>query len=224
MAPERISIKGTSSGVIVTIGAGNWHTILRQLAEKLERKSSFFKGGRVALAVGSRLLDTDEIEALGELLSNHHMTLWAVSSSAPKTQEAAKELGLEAQIAAPNTQRAARPAAIKGTANNVTTIRRTLRSGQSIETLGNVVVIGDVNPGAEIKAGGYVIIWGRLRGTVYAGAVSPENAFVCALELSPMQLIIGTIIARSPSDGARDEVIPEIAFVQNGQIVAEAWR
>lgn len=226
MAPERVTIKGTSKGVIVTIGAGNWKNTLRTLAQKLEQKSSFFKGGRVAVSVGDRLLNADEITAMGELLTEHHMTLWAVRSNAEETQQAAISLGLEAEADTPKTSSRAHKSAMPNTpggSTEVVTIRRTLRSGQTIETLGNVVIIGDVNPGAQIKAGGYVIIWGRLRGSVIAGAVAPENAFVCALELKPVQLIIGNAIARAPADDRRSKVIPEIAFVQDGQIVAEAW-
>ena len=86
-----------------------------------------------------------------------------------------------------------------------------------------IVIIGDVNPGAKIRAGGYVIVWGKLRGTVQAGAINPLDAFVCALELAPMQLIIGNVITRTPASDGDSEVIPEIAFVQDGKIVAEAW-
>jgi len=224
MTPERVTIKGTSTGIVVTIGAGNWKTILRQLAQKLEQRASFFKGGRAAVAVGERLLNTEEIEALGAVLAEHQMTMWAVYGDAAETQTAAKTLGLEFEPAdAQRKQKSPARAASARPTENVTTIRRTLRSGQTVETLGNVVVIGDVNPGAVIKAGGYVIIWGYLRGTVYAGAVSPENAFVAALELKPVQLIIGDAIARAPADDHRRTIIPEIAFVQDGQIIAEAW-
>jgi septum site-determining protein MinC len=87
-----------------------------------------------------------------------------------------------------------------------------------------VVLIGDVNPGAEIKAGGSVIVWGRLRGIVHAGAnSSSEDAVVCALQLSPMQLRIGDYITRAPADEDSHEIVPEMASVQDGQIVAEAW-
>ncbi len=221
MTPERVTIKGTSNGIVVTIGAGNWQTILHYLAQKLEQRASFFKGGRAAVAVGERLLNEEELEALGTLLAEHQMTLWAVYSDAAETKTAAKTLGLETEPPRSTVTTArSKPAA---PADSVTTIRRTLRSGQTVETLGNVVIIGDVNPGAVIKAGGYVIIWGYLRGTVYAGAVSPENAFVAALELKPVQLIIGSAIARAPADDRRRTVIPEIAFVQDGKIVAEAW-
>ena len=77
-------------------------------------------------------------------------------------------------------------------------VRRTLRSGYSLQHSGHVVVIGDVNPGAEIIAGGDVIVWGHLRGMVHAGAEGNDDAVVCALDLAPTQLRIGGLIATTP--------------------------
>ncbi len=104
-------------------------------------------------------------------------------------------------------------------------MQRTLRSGQVIHHSGHVVIIGDVNPGAEVRAGGSVVVWGRLRGSVYAGAENNygEKAVVCALQLAPMQLRIGSRVSRSPADNNDHEFMPEMASVQDGQIVAEAW-
>jgi septum site-determining protein MinC len=224
MARERVSIKGTSNGVIITIGPGDWQTILKELALKLGQKSSFFKGGRVALSVGKRVLNAEEIEVVGELLVKHQMSLWAVNSEAPETRTAAESLGLEFELTVATPAPPVSPGEMRPLIDTTMIIRRTLRSGQRVEHPGNVVIIGDVNPGAEVVAGGYVIIWGRLRGTVHAGAVKAEDTFVCALELLPMQLIIGNVISRSPTDDSPAEIIPEMAFVQDGQIVAEAWR
>jgi len=220
---DRISIKGTSDGVVITIGAGDWAALMKQLARKLGQKSAFFKGGRVALAVGQRLLDAEALTTVGALLLEHHMTLWAVKSDAEETRAAAETIGVEAGPV-PGQPRPPSPAATVDPLQSMVTMRRTLRSGQSIEHMGHVVVIGDVNPGAKIVAGGDVIIWGRLRGTVQAGAVSGDKAIVCALELSPRQLIIGSIISRSPGEDASAEITPEMAFIQDGQIVAEAWQ
>jgi septum site-determining protein MinC len=105
-------------------------------------------------------------------------------------------------------------------------VQRTLRSGQVLHHPGHVVVIGDVNPGAEIRAGGSVVVWGRLRGTVHAGVGEGqgENAVVCALQLSPTQLRIGDFITRSPADDTDHDIVPEMASVQEGQIVAEPWK
>jgi len=89
---------------------------------------------------------------------------------------------------------------------------------------GHVIIIGDVNPGAEIRAGGSVIVWGRLRGTVQAGSSElGEKAVVCALKLAPTQLRIGPYIAQGPGDEDEAEIWPETASVQDGRIVAEPW-
>src|SRR5438270_722065 len=101
-------------------------------------------------------------------------------------------------------------------------IDHTLRGGRAVRSNGHVIVYGDVNPGAEIVAAGSVIIWGRLRGTVHAGANGDESAVVCALDLAPTQLRIAGYITVSPPDKRR-KPLPEIASVRQGRIVAEAW-
>jgi septum site-determining protein MinC len=100
-------------------------------------------------------------------------------------------------------------------------LQRTLRSGFSLKHEGNVIVIGDVNPGAEIIAGGNVIIWGHLRGMVHAGAEGDQSAIVCALDLSPTQLRIADQIAVTPQRRGKPQ--PEMARLQNGQVIAEPW-
>jgi len=84
------------------------------------------------------------------------------------------------------------------------------------------VVIGDVNPGAEIIAGGDIVVWGRLRGVAHAGAAGDTAAVVCALDLSPTQLRIADSIAISP--GRQREPRPEMARLKDGQIIAERWQ
>jgi septum site-determining protein MinC len=83
-------------------------------------------------------------------------------------------------------------------------------------------VIGDVNPGAEIIAGGNIVIWGRLRGTVHAGAQGDEDAIVCALDLSPTQLRIADQISITPPQRRRPK--PEIARLEDGKVIAEPWK
>ncbi|MDQ2873260.1 MAG: septum site-determining protein MinC, partial [Candidatus Eremiobacteraeota bacterium] len=80
------------------------------------------------------------------------------------------------------------------------------------------VVVGDVNPGAELVASGDIVVFGTLRGVAHAGAQGDANAKVYALELAPTQLRIATLIAAE--DGARKASIrPEAACVQAGRIV-----
>jgi len=101
-------------------------------------------------------------------------------------------------------------------------IRHTLRNGRTVHSEGHVVVMGDVNAGAQIIAGGDVVVWGRLSGVVHAGARGDESAVVCALHLSPTQLRIAGYITISPEDKRR-KARPERALVRNGRIEAEGW-
>jgi septum site-determining protein MinC len=101
-------------------------------------------------------------------------------------------------------------------------LRRTVRSGQAIHHHSNVVVMGDINPGAEIVAGGDIMVWGVLRGMVHAGYPENEHAVVSALQLAPVQLRIAHLLSRPP-EGFEAQPSPEVASIQQGQIVVETW-
>ncbi len=224
MSDDRIIIKGTSDGLIITLGAGGWSGLMEELDRRLGEKASFFKGGRVALRVGLRQLLASELEVAGQVLNRHQVTLWAVDSDSVDTKAAAAELGLETGLA--TERQAGAPSQGPAAKGDSLVVQRTLRSGQVIYHPGHVVIIGDVNPGAEVRAGGSVVIWGRLRGTIHAGMNDQlkDTAVVCALQLTPTQLRIGDYIARSPAETDPHDVMPEMAFVQDGRIVAEAWK
>ena len=104
-------------------------------------------------------------------------------------------------------------------------IRRTLRSGQSISSDGNIIVIGDVNPGAEIIAKGDVTVWGVLSGIAHAGSDGNNFARIRALKLNPVQIRIGEIFARRPDTvnipyiQKTSEFTPEEAYTSNGNII-----
>ncbi len=225
MTSERITIKGTSDGLIITVGAGAWPGLIDELDQHLGQRASFFKGGRVALRVGPRQLTRLQLESVGRVLNRHNVSLWAVESDSAGTRQAATQLGLETDL----SPRQVPPAATVVTLaeGNSMVVQRTLRSGQVIHHPGHVVVIGDVNPGAEIRAGGSVVVWGRLRGTVHAGVGDGgigDKAVVCALQLTPAQLRIGDHITRSPAGESDQGLAPETASIQDGQIVAEPWK
>ncbi|MBO8137261.1 MAG: septum site-determining protein MinC [Desulfotomaculum sp.] len=106
---------------------------------------------------------------------------------------------------------------------NTILVQRTLRSGQSITYDGNIVVLGDVNPGAEIIATGDVIVMGSLRGVVHAGAAGNVRSVVVAFKLLPTQLRIANHITRAPDGEAADSDVPEIARIKNGVVTIEAF-
>ena len=105
---------------------------------------------------------------------------------------------------------------------NAKVVFGTLRSGQRLETPFSLIVIGDVNPGADLVAGGDIIVFGSLKGTAHASAYD-DDAFdrvIVALQMQPMQLRIGSVISRGS-----DEVVKgaEIARIENRRIIVEAF-
>ncbi|HDQ35110.1 MAG TPA: septum site-determining protein MinC, partial [Chloroflexi bacterium] len=180
---------------------------------------AFFRGGRVILQLDQRPLTEAELLALRDLLERHDIELWVVLSDDSATQRLVRSHGIRTRLpgetaepsptAAPEDQQAL-------------FVHRTLRSGQSLNYPGHVIVLGDVNPGAEVIAGGNIIIWGRVRGIVHAGAFGDASALICALDLNPSQLRIASHISRSP-DERRRKPKPEMAYIRDDHIVAEPW-
>jgi len=100
-------------------------------------------------------------------------------------------------------------------------LRQTLRSGQAVSHKGHLVIIGDVNPGAEVLAEGDITVWGALRGIAHAGIGGNTRAEIRALKLQPVQLRIAHAIARSPDSprkGYSSHSGPETARIVNGTI------
>ena len=93
----------------------------------------------------------------------------------------------------------------------------TLRGGQALHHVGNIIVVGDVNPGTELVATGDILVFGRLLGVAHAGAQGDEKARVYALHLQATQLRIASTIA---VDDESHRVVkePEVAFVRDGRI------
>jgi len=214
-------IKGTKDGLAVTLGDGPLDAILADLELRLASRASFFLGGRVALKARDRPVTRDELQAIGAIFEHAGMSLWAVEGSHPTTNRAASELGLETLFGVPVPRDVPSPVPGQKEYRGVV-VRRTLLAGQAIEYAGHISLIGDVNPGAEVVAGGDIIVWGKLRGVVYAGALGDDSAIVCALQLVPSQIRIGSLIA-TPPNRARPPKVPEMASVQQGTIVVERW-
>ncbi|MGD8966158.1 MAG: septum site-determining protein MinC [Anaerolineae bacterium] len=216
-----IRIKGIRQGLLVTLGEGEWSHLLSALEGHLNESPAFFRGGRVALDVGDRDLTPVQVEEVRSMVARHQVELWALVSTDPGTQVVARGSGLVTDLV-PIGGRARQSGDAEDSAAKAILVHRTLRSGQSLRHPGHIVIIGDVNPGAEVVAGGDIVVWGRVRGLVHAGALEDENAVICALELAPTQLRIASHIARSPEERPALPV-PEKASICDGQIVAVPW-
>jgi septum site-determining protein MinC len=231
-----IQIKGIRDGLLVMLGEGDWEEIQAAFFEQIDRQPDFMKGARLAIDVGDRPLKAVEMSRLRSDVQDRQLTLWAVLSNSPLTIQTAQTLGLATRITKPRPELT--PARLETNlqgGEQAVLYRRTLRSGFSIQHPGHVVVIGDVNPGAQVTAGGDIIVWGRARGELHAGADGNLEAVVCALELLPTQLRIAEVGGAGPAiSGANRSTIavlphkrgkgqPEMAFIQKGQIAIEPW-
>ena len=235
---QRVSIKGIPDGLLITFSPGEYAVLLDELAAELEVKKGFLQGSRVTASVGGRSLNRDELGLLKTLLEENDLTLWAVLAEDEGTKDSARGLGLATRLPGSNTDlngnllqtavfNGPSPTTTNspavGDGSNGLVLRETLRSGRSVYHEGHIVVVGDVNPGAEVIAGGDVVVWGKLRGLVHAGALGDKTAVICALELIPTQLRIADQIAISPNDQRRQST-PEKVSINDGRIVAEAWQ
>lgn len=210
-----ITLKSSGEGLAIILSDGPWSRILAELALELERPRAvdIFRAGLVRIETGERALTPLQLEELAWLLELHDLRFeWSSNG----TQAHLPGLMESGSTALPQINNVA-------IWEDAALCPRTLRSGQAIRYAGHVVVMGDVNPGADIVAAGDVLVWGRVRGVVHAGASGNDHAVVCALRLTPTQLRIGNFIARAPDEGMNTRRGPEIARVRDGRILIEVW-
>lgn len=226
-----VEFKGVREGLLVTMGDGAWPDLEQELFAEIGRQGDFLKGAKLILDVDAHSLNAASMARLRDQVSDQGLSLWGVISLSPLTERSAQAMGLATRIHEGTAEPEPEQEFIEDDEvteindhqdeDSAVLVKRTLRSGAQVKHSGHVTVIGDVNPGAEIIAGGNVVVWGRVRGLVHAGAGGDESAVVCAMDLSPTQLRIAGHIAIPPSE--RGEPGPEIALIRDGQVVAESW-
>ncbi len=91
----------------------------------------------------------------------------------------------------------------------------TVRSGEYLDSPGDLLVLGDVNPGAKVSAEGNIMIWGRLLGIAHAGSKGNSQATISALQLRPVQLRIAKKVARGPKEK------PQLGLAEQARIDSE---
>lgn len=93
-------------------------------------------------------------------------------------------------------------------------LQMTIRSGVEIRHPGTVVIVGDVNPGGSIIANGDILVWGRLRGIVHAGAKGNSQSVIMTLQMEPTIIRIADQVARGPEKPPA-QFYPEVAYVMD---------
>ncbi len=223
---ELLTIKGLKGGTTFFLNdQAPFQDVIRAVEEELARVGGFFRDSQIVLHFGSRLLSKEEWRELKELLYGEGLILRYAVALSPVSREVLYREGVPVRETplAPTDHRS-RPLEPSFRHPAVLYLRRSLRSGQKEVCEGDVVLVGDVNQGAEIVAGRDVLVFGALRGVVHAGYPDNTDAVVIALKLVPLQLRIGPFIARAgEGEGQRRALQPGIARVQGERIVVEPF-
>jgi septum site-determining protein MinC len=216
-------IKGLRDGLLITLGQGEWSVLEPALLAHIGAQQAFFRGARVALDVGIQPLRVNELSALRDRLSEQGVALWAVISESAVTEKTAQLLGLATRVSKPRPEEHRAYSSEDLGEEKALYVGKTVRSGIRIQFPGHVVVLGDVNPGAEIIAEGNVIIWGHARGLIHAGAKGDKGAIICALDLSPTQLRIADELKAIAEP--EEHPLPETASLNGeGKLSIEPWQ
>jgi len=204
MVTDKIIIKGNKEGLNVVINMNHFSDfddMLESLIYKLSQGRKFYKGSTLKITTELKYINEKESRKLKDILFDEFL----ISDCIFQDQDDST-LKVFNGIYEGKTK----------------FLRKTIRSGQSINYPGNIVIVGDVNPGAEIYAAGNIIVFGTLRGVVHAGTNGNEKAIIAAIKLEPQILQIGDIVTRSPEDGGKP-LYPEVAKIKNGSIIVEPY-
>ncbi len=200
-----------------TTNSGQWSDIWQQLKQRLDAGERFWQPDtEVTLVVRERLLDARQLQAIAEALSQAKMQLKSVATSRRQTAVAAATAGYSVEqqtvqpIINPKTSMSSSPA-------EPLYLETTVRSGVEIRHPGTVIIMGDLNPGGSVIAAGDILVWGRLRGVVHAGAAGNSQCVIMALQMEPTQIRIADYVARSPETPPA-QVYPEVAYVTTAGI------
>lgn len=207
MKDTRIQIKGNKEGINAIIDIEKFTTfdeVIEVLVETLFPKKAFYNNSILKLTSNFKNVTDNEIVKLKEELFDKINIKDCIFEEVKSIKE--NEIKIFNGIYEGKTK----------------FIKKTVRGGQIINYPGNVVIIGDVNHGAEVYSGGNIIVLGSIKGHVRAGMGGNMKSIIAAFSLQPELLQIADIITISPEDGIKP-AYPEVAKIKDGSIIVEPY-
>ena len=210
MNTNSVIIKCNKYGLIVILDENlPFEELIKDVEDKFKESAKFFKNAKMAMTIrGRSLTQAEEKQVVETIVDSCGLHILCI------IDEDRKEELLFHQ--------AVDKAMEEKDAEDGWFYRGTLRSGQVLESEHSIVIIGDVNPGANVTSKGNIVVLGSLRGIAYAGATGDRNCFVAALVMKPIQVKIADKMARSAItkrvDDAEYKLDPKIAYVKEDHI------
>ena len=239
-----ISIRATQNGVsIICDDQAPISDLVDALRIRLQSHARFYKDADVKLDIGNRAPVSVDLMPIRMMLEEEFQLRLSgiVCSPDALVQQAMQELGCRIDLQTdPANDKAPAPAPSPAPAqtgpveekrrsdsgDDTLIVRQTCRSGTTVTSAGSIVIIGNVNPGAEVIAQQDIIVVGILRGNAHAGAGGNTSAIIMALALEPKQLRIASHLGLPPASDEpvnRSKYTPEVAYVDDKQIVIEPY-
>lgn len=210
-----VKLKGVNGALCITI---NPNESANNLQEEIGRQLGSFKylgkNARIVIDTGDDSSHDDLIGALTNYLKTH----FGINSVSKSHDKKHSEHSSDAQ-------RWIHKTSMKQSWHNYSSdtilMMGRVRSGQKVTAKKHLILLGDINPGAEVVAGGDILIMGSLLGSAMAGQPDNDGSIVLALDFRPTQIQIGGYVAAGiPSSPER---ITEFAHVENGTIIVENY-
>lgn len=204
MFKDGIVLKGNREGLNVVISISNFKDfdeMLEALIDKLSKGKRFYKGSTLKITVSLKDINDRNLRRLKDILFDEFLIKDCIFEDSEEKSSKVFNGIYEGRTKF---------------------LRRTIRSGQIVNYSGNIVIIGDVNPGSQIYAAGNIIVFGSLRGEVHAGINGNERAMIAAFRLQPEILQIARRISRQPDNDEKPEY-PEVAKLKGDTIIVEPY-
>jgi septum site-determining protein MinC len=204
MGEDRIIIKGNKDGLNVVIDMNifkDFDEMLDVLMEKLSRGKRFYKGCTLKVTLQLKFVNERELRRLKDILFEEFLIKDCIFEDMEE-----KTNKIFTGIYEGRTK----------------FIRKTIRSGQIIKYSGNIIIIGDVNPGSEIYAAGNIVVLGCLKGDVHAGVNGNDKAIIAAFKLQPKILQIANTVTKAPENDEKPDY-PEVAKIKGNTIIVEPY-
>ena len=209
---NKIAFKGTKEGIYIKADENSDIDEIKGFLDTLsEKEIKVLEGGNIIGLKGNQPNFTDKIKLYNILTEKFKMNVKSLDPIvAIKPKQVTKEVIKHKEVIMQKEVRV-----------NTKIVKTTVRSGSLIEHSSDIIIYGDVNPGAEIKSKGNITVLGTLKGIAHAGSDGELNAVIIALNLQATQLRIGSIITRAPDEGFEQPDSAEIAYVKDNQILIE---
>lgn len=206
-----IQIKANRDGfVLLPENSASFAEMFAYLKKRLQKSRDFFHSAKMVLDLRFRSISIEEILSIQSLLSN--------SCGASLVEVRLRD---DLSFFAEKPERpVAPPSSTQCPDEGPLIVRHTCRSGSRIFSQSDCLILGDVNPGAEVIAIGDIIVFGALRGMAHAGAGGDMGAKIWALSIEPSQLRIGDRVTALPKGRKSNSFVKyyEVAEVRGDSI------